>query len=244
MKILCYIPLHYGKEYLHEVIKTVDQYVDHILILYTEYPSFGHMTKLTCPDSKKELFDIASCSSNKIEWKNIKVCTEGEHRNLAIDYAKKHNYDLVLAVDADEIWEEKDLVRVLSEAFNSTERYFKIKGFINFYRSFNTVCLDGFEPVRIINMKNSNDLYKTLNGCIYHFSLAQSTKIVKYKWTCHGHQNELRHNWLNDKYINFTAGMQDLHPVAIGLWNPIAFDKNTLPPILKSHQNFNKDLID
>lgn len=243
MKILCYIPLHYGKEYLFEAIKSINSHVDQILILYTEKPSFGHSTDLICPDSEKELHKIASSASDKLVWKKIKIGNEGDHRNLAIDYAIKHGFDLLLAVDADEIWDEDALSRCLNLAFHSTERYFQIKGFINFYRSFNTICLDGFEPIRITNINNSNKLYKMLEGRIYHFSYAQSVDIIKYKWTCHGHQNELRPNWLNEKFINFIPGMQDLHPVVIGLWNPIPFDRGTLPLILKSHSNFNKDII-
>jgi hypothetical protein len=243
-KVLAYYPLLYGKEYLKESIQSIDPLVDEIYIIYSPKPTFGHSTNLVCPDSEEELKAIAQSASDKVMWFHVKngFRTEGEHRNFIYEFSA--GFDLVLAVDADEVWDTADLERCLNEAMTMDNRYIQVDGFINFWRSFNHVCLDHFKPVRITNLKaNNHHQYGTVRGRVYHFSLAQSEEIVRYKWTCHGHQDELRANWLEEKYFGWQPGMGDLHPTSIGLWNAADFDKETLPESLKQHPNFNKETI-
>jgi hypothetical protein len=243
MKVLAYIPLHYGKEYLSEAIKAIHNHVEKIVILYSSKPSFGHGTTLACPDTREEMYHQAKNTSHKVEWVDIdrSIGGEGAHRELVYQFAS--GYDLILAVDADEVWNEADLARCLSEAQRSNERYYGILGFVNFYRSFNTICLDHFAPIRITKLSGVANTTKNLHGTVYHFGYAQRDEIMKYKWSCHGHQDELRKDWMSQKYFGYQPEMTDLHPVAIGLWNPSPFDKANLPDILKGHPNYNKEII-
>lgn len=241
MRVLAYIPLHYGKEYLREAIKAIENHVEKIIILYTDKPSYGHGTTLVCPDTREDLINTAVTTSMKVEWMDIKAGTEGEHRNIIFQYGS--SYDLILPVDADEVWDEESLVKCLHTAHERPEKRFGVIGHLNFYRSFQTVCRDSFYPIRIIKPGANNDDLFILQGKIYHFSYAQRDEVVRYKWSCHGHQNELRPGWLQDKFFGYKEGMTDLHPVAAGIWNPEKFDKNTMPEILKQHPNFNKEVI-
>ena len=112
MKTLAYIPLHYGKEYLEVTIKSIDPHVDKILILYTNTPSYGQDGRLKNPDTREELKNIAFDSSSKIEWVEIpKTRQENKHRELAFNYAK--GYDLIMAVDADEVWDDVEEAKKL-----------------------------------------------------------------------------------------------------------------------------------
>jgi hypothetical protein len=242
MRVLAYIPLHYGKEYLSEAIKSIHDSVEKIIILYTDKPSFGYSTGLPCPDTREEMFHQAKNTSHKVEWIEIAAGKEGEHRELIHYYS--HGYDLIVTVDADEIWSGEDLKRCLKQAYESHERNYGIAGFVNFYRSFNTVCIDHFTPIRIIKPSGIAGTMKVLNGTIYHFGYAQRNEVMRYKWSCHGHRDELRNGWMEHKYFGYVTGMTDLHPVAAGIWNPISFDKNTLPDFLKQHPNFNKEIIE
>ncbi len=239
MKVLAYIPLHYGAEYLHAAIKAIEPFVDKIMILYVAKPSQGHSKGHICPESKRELRIITQEASNKIEWHNCAFHTEGEHRNYVYQFSE--GYDLVLAVDGDEIFEPKDLPNALDLAMKTDKRYIGIGGYINFWRSFNFACYDGFTPIRITNLKNAGG--EGVVPCrVYHFSTAQKEEIVRYKLGVSGHASEIRPNWLEEIYLAWTPenNFQDLHPVALGLWNATPFDKNTLPQILKDHPNFNK----
>lgn len=244
MRVLGYIPLYYGAEYLEACIKSMENHVEKIMIVYTPKPSQGHATHLTCHETEEQLKEIAFNASNKIEWHRGEFGFEGEHRAYVLKYSK--GYDLVFTLDADEIVEEKEIEQALKLAYESDKRHIGIAGFINFWRSFNFACYDGFIPYRIINLRNSESAGTgQVDLKIYHFSTAQNIETIRFKWNVSGHKDELRKNWIDDIYLKWTPDNQfnDLHPVAFGLWNATPFDKETLPEVLKQHPNFNKEII-
>ena len=60
MKVLAYIPILYGEEYLDACIKSIDDHVEKIVILYTDRPSYGHFSQAQCPETEDQLKEIAS----------------------------------------------------------------------------------------------------------------------------------------------------------------------------------------
>ena len=241
MKVLGYIPLHYGAEYLEQAIKSIAPVCDKIIVLYTKTPSYGHTTDIECPEQEWQLKFIALNASEKVEWKSYnRFAYEGHHRSEIFKFTE--GYDMMVTVDADEVWDTQSLRQALEDASLLDNRHIQVNGFVHFWKSFNTICKDGFLPVRIHNLKSSNEVQGCVNGTIYHFGYAQKDEIMIYKWMIHGHQNELRPGWM-EKYINWTKGENDVHPVAIGIWNPEPFDKENLPDSLKEHENYNKEDI-
>ena len=140
----------------------------------------------------------------------------------------------------------EEINNALNYAYTHPERYFGINGYLNFWRCFDYVCLDGFRPIRIENLNNHNSL-QNLNCplTIYHFSTAQSRAVMEYKYSCFGHANEIKTDYLEKVFYKWTPenNFSDLHPVSINLWNAVKFDKNKLPDFLKKHSNFEKTLI-
>ena len=238
-RIIGYVPLMYGKEYLDACIRSMDPFVEVIHIFYVDKPSQGHGTDIPCPEGEQELADIARAASNKIEWHKCVFGNEGEHRSEIFKYTE--GFDLILTLDADEVLEYHSTDISIREAFNGDRRYYGATGFINFWRSFNEACYDGFTPIRLINLHNDSPYTGTIPMIIYHFSCAQSETITRYKWAISGHKDELRPDWVNS--ILYGTGKIDLHPVALGLWNATAFDRETLIPLLKSHPNYLKESI-
>lgn len=247
MKVLAYIPLHYGAEYLEAAIKSVLPCVDQLLVLYTSSPSYGHYSSDDCPETQDQLKDIAfRAAGDKIYWLDItgSVRQENEHRAAAKEYALIHGFDQMLAVDADEVWDTEALSKSLKEAENMPNDRIAVRNWTHFWRSFNWVCRDGFLPVRIYNLKVPfNKEEAVVDGCIYHFGYAQSTEIVSYKIKVHGHKSEFRPNWLEEKFLNWTPGVNRVHPTSVDIWDPEPFDKTTLPEILKQHPNYSKWII-
>lgn len=244
MKVLGFITIHYGKEYLKESLFSVVSHVDKMVVAYSKYPSHGHGTKRECPDSEEEIYKIChEVLGDKLLWDRVEMHpNEGAHRNVRYKYAQ--GYDLILTIDADEVYE--GVPAALEYAYTRTERYFGIDGYINFWRSFNYACYDGFRPIRIENLSNHNQVQN--HGCrltVYHFSTCQSEPVMRYKYKVFGHASEMRANWLDAIYYAWRPDndIQDIHPVAFGLWNTVKFDKETLPSYLKEHPNFNKTLV-
>jgi len=246
MKVLGFMTILYGKEYLRESLLSIRDSVDKMLISYTYNPSHGMSTKLRCPENVNEIQAICTeVLGSKLIWDERQVFHhEGEHRNVVKQYSS--GYDLIVTIDADEVFEPTEIQNALQYAYNGQARRYGIKGYLNFWRSFDWICTDGFRPIRIENLNvqnNEQDLECPLT--IYHFSTAQREEITRYKYTAFGHANELRHNWLEDIFYKWTpdAPFDDVHCVAFGIWNPVRFDKSTLPAILKNHPNYDKELI-
>lgn len=239
MRTIGYMCLAYGKEYLKESLLSVRDHVEKFVVLYTPTGSQGKRTSDPFPDTKEELFDIChQVLGDKMIWSEKEYGNEGEHRSDI--YRFSDGYDLILTIDSDEVMEPSDLSGALKLAYESDKRYMGINGFINFWRSFNHVCLDGFRPIRITNLHVAENTQGEVPLRIYHFSCAQSDKVVKYKWAVSGHRDELRPLWM-DRYLNWIDPQcGDLHPTSVLLWNAIPFDKNSLPQILKDHPNYNK----
>lgn len=246
MKVLGFMTVHYGKEYLRESLLSVVNYVNEMVIAYSKYPSHGQRVKQTCPDTEEEIFLICKeVLGDKFIWRRSdSYANEATHRDVRYHHAS--GYDLILSIDADEVYKEFDIQNALTFAFNNQERYYGINGYVNFWRSFNFACYDGFRPIRIENLNNNNQ--KQNLNCpltVYHFSTCQSEPVLRYKMKAFGHASEIRKNWFDEKYYAWTPDkqVQDIHPVSINLWNAVPFDKELLPEYLKQHPNFNKILI-
>lgn len=246
MKVIGFMTIHYGKEYLKESLLSIKDHCEKVVIAYSYKPSHGYSTSEVCPDSEDEIFNICNDTlGDKLIWDSYdNYGAENQHRRQIHNYSS--GYDLVLTIDADEVFEAKELQSALEYAYNNPQRYYGIKGYVNFWRSFNWVCYDGFRPIRIENLNNHNqeqNLECPLT--IYHFSTAQSEPVMRYKYKIFGHASEIKTNWLDNIHYGWTPenNFGDLHPVSIGLWNAVSFDKNTLPESLKQHPNFSKWII-
>lgn len=246
MRVLGFMSVLYGVEYMRESLLSIRDHVEKMVISYTYNPSHGRSTSMPCPESVDEIRAICTeVLGSKLIWdERQRFHHEGEHRAVAREYAS--GYDLILTIDADEVFEPKDVRQALDFAYNNSQRYYGIKGYVNFWRCFDFACYDGFRPIRIENLRSVN--HEQNLGCpltIYHFSTAQSEAITRYKYTAFGHANELKPNWLENTFYAWdrTNQIKDLHCVAYNLWNAEPFDKSVLPDFLKQHPNYNKELI-
>jgi hypothetical protein len=221
---MAFIPLHYGSDYLRLVLQAIDPFVDDILILYTKYPSYGHRGNIHNPDTMEQLQKICR-PFKKVIWVDVTgVQQENQHRKMAERYIQQNNltYDLILSVDADEIWNPEKLPEALHAAYNSGYHAHGIGGdcWWHFWKGTKEVNRDGFYPIRLFNLnnyvKNETIIHK---GEIYHMGYAIRPEMMEYKLSCHGHKSELFPNWFQDKWVNYERGVtKQLHPVSKDIW--------------------------
>ena len=225
---IAYTALHYGAEYLAWALRSVQDAVDQIHVLYTSKPSYGHATSLLCPDSEEKLYAEAHrFVSVPIVWHRGQWSSEGDHRNAIYKVAEGVGAEQVLVVDADEVWQPGAAMAALSMGE-------VIKGFagscgvnmVHLWRSFSWVNRDHWMPIRVLNVGTPREAQGFLNGLqpVVHCGYAQSLRLMKYKWSCHGHQAELRPNWLEEKFIGWKPGNRDVHPTTIDIWTPVLRD--------------------
>ena len=242
--------LHYGKEYLAWSIRSVQEAVDEIIVVYSDKPSFGHFSGLACPDTEEQLKDEANRFLKRpLIWHKGTWGQEGMHRREIYRIAEERKIDQVLVVDADELWHPEDAAKALDLPPSRPERNVLVR-FVHFWRSFNWTCPDPAMPVRICNVKGTpTDWFlPPQTRPVLHFGYAQAFETIDYKMSIHGHKNELREGWAEHKYKAWKpeSGIKDVHPTNIDFWAPQATSpllKEAVDTLLKDHPYYGKDTI-
>lgn len=251
---IAYYALHYGKEYLAHSIRSVQDAVDEIHVLYTLHPSFGVGTRATNPDTLEDLQREASRFATKpVVWHHGSWSHEGQHRDAIIAIARERGASVVATVDADELWDAATLATCLDWVERTPKpgvgRY--RASFVHFWRSFNHVCRDPAMPERVIDVRQFPGTVDYLPSevqlkPVLHFGYAQSEPLMRYKWQIHGHQSELRRGWM-DRFVNWQPCEPDVHPTnEKGFWNPEPTDAATkalVDQLLGDHQYHGSDVI-
>lgn len=247
MKVLGYVMLHYGIDYLDACLYSLKQFCNDIIILYTDRPSHNQGTNKPRPDEGWQLKAISD--KYGCQWIDVTGITgEGYHREKIFNYAS--GYDLIVNADSDEVWDYRQAPAFLQTAANTDARYIGINGFIHFWRNFDHYCEDGYRPIRIHNMHSADMKARPeVMARIYHFGYAVPFRTMKYKLSIHGHRDEIRAAWLTDIWMRWNGELEGkFHPVSFDnisrVWFGInKFNKQEMPDILKQHPYFNNPMI-
>lgn len=243
MKVESYTVLHYGKDYLPFALKSVYNQVDRLHVVYTPTPSHNHQTNAPCPESEDELKEAALAVGPKVHWHKVtQFRYEGHHRDYALNLCRAA--DMALVLDADEVWPAETLERALRQVWDGSAKVWRVE-FRTPWRSFNWLCRDEMKPDRFHDFRPSaTEQYGYVNPewDIYHFGYAVTDAIMAYKWKVHGHRNEARAGWFEEKWSAWPP-VQDVHPTCVGFWNPEPFDKMLLPPIMRTHPFWSREMI-
>lgn len=275
IKTMAYMPLHYGAEYFVEACRSV-MCVDELLIIYTDSPSYGQWGMSSKPpgENKQDLYELFKIvqfeyhdRGKKARWAEISnVHQENKHRQIGIDQAKSRNFDILVAVDSDEIWDTQSLMISILEVYDGNKYAYQTnhQGWRHYYRSFNEYCQDGFQPVRLFNL-NRPDTGKqgiVKSNRIYHMGYAIKPDLMKYKLDCHGHKSEINkrgienffNRWKNYSKSSWENHLNNsherdvdwtLHPTSKQVWFQTKIqDKSQLPIYLKEHEYFDLDKIE
>lgn len=242
MKVVAYTPLLYGKKYLQYAIASVADFVDRHIILYTPEPSYGHGTDLSCPDTEEQLRECVS-EFQHVKWMHAPGArSETEHRG-AVMGCLDGTEDILLPVDADEVWHPVSLDACLRTVYTyNSMREWRVTGMVHLWKSFNWACTDQMAPVRLVDLRHDKG-ENHIHCRIYHFGYAQDLYTTRYKWAIHGHKPELRPNWFEEKFVNWQPGDEDVHPTCEGVWNPKPFDKKFMPLFMKFHPYYDLEVI-
>lgn len=114
--IVAYTALHYGSPYLEWAIRSVIDYVDEYIVLYSPQGSHGHRVNhidLPPSDDKEQLqWIVYQAAKGKHRWIDGNWTHEGQQRDNIYQYAP--DADLIIVLDYDEIWPET-LVKVVTD---------------------------------------------------------------------------------------------------------------------------------
>lgn len=256
MKIVGFTALHYGRDYLAYAIRSIIDHIDEYHVAYTAIGSHGHRTPIPCPETRDELYAIASAAAgSKLRWHDGEWPYEGAQRDSIHEYAP--DADAIIVCDSDEIYPLALIDRIHEYMFTVTNsippaRYIRLP-FIHFYRNFRRCVLhDPAFPTRVIFPRISEKYGETTwnpiyaRGSVNHMGYCQRSEIIRYKLQIHGHKNELRCNadeYTDGIYLDRNR-WTDLHPVGSEFWDAERVDPyDFLPRWMSNHPFYHLDVI-
>lgn len=248
-KIVAQVCVHYGQDYIGYALKAVAPFVDECLVFYTDQPSHGTSTNLVCPDSAEDMsaaiMEAGPKVVNKLNFIQGRWGDESAHRSEIFKYTNPG--DIVVVADADEIWVPKRLERLI-EDMKLDPTHDQCVRLHTPWRSFNWIVKDEMQPRRIFTIDGgqSGSRYSGGQPDIYHFGYARKPIDIAYKIGIHGHKNEWRDGWFENKYLAWTpgCGIIDTHPTCTDIWNPEPFDQSNLPLVMVEHPYAAMELIE
>lgn len=218
---VAYYALHYGREYLAWSIRSIQDAVDEIHVFYVDRPSYGHTQGAKCPDTRDELRAEAQRFCDKpLHWhEGFQPNSEGAHRDHAVQRLRGLGAHQILIVDADEVWVPGAAKAAIDAATRANRKRNWMARFVHFIRSTKYAVTDHFTPVRVLDLRHAggDEVLPADIDPVLHFGYAQRDAIMRYKWTCHGHQRELRPDWMQ-RFMSWTPDTRDLHPVIVDFW--------------------------
>lgn len=237
----------YGADHLPYALRAVEPLVDKVFVFYTSQPSHGTSTNIPCPDSRDDIMRaIDSVKSTKIVVIEGIYSNESEHRAEIFKYVSDD--DLIVVCDADEVWNQDKLEKGIKAAYDHNCERYKVR-MTHLWRSFSWTCTDPMTQDRLIRRAGAGILYSPFSSLpdepdIWHLGYARAEKDIAYKIGIHGHRAEWRDEWLNEKFLNWSPGVIDVHPTCKeDFWIPQPFDKTKLPIDLYSHPYYNLEII-
>src|SRR5688572_11569683 len=103
MRIVCYIALLYGSDFMNHAIRSIIDDVDSVVVLYSPVGSHGHQSDMPCPDSRETLYEIASnAAGDKLRWFDGLWAHEGQQRDSIFQIVP--DADVIVVLDSDEVW--------------------------------------------------------------------------------------------------------------------------------------------
>lgn len=251
MKVIAYCSLHYGREFLAHAIRSTIAAVDEFWVLYTPTPSHGTQNGATCPDARDVLYTTAQeAAGHKFRWHDGVYHWEGEHRDTIFSLVP--DADLVLVVDADEVWADGLAQHALDTAWaDDTVRNWRVP-IVHFWRAFDKAILhDPAYPTRVIRppLPIEDATAATIerrheHDVIAHFGYAQRQAIIEYKMSIHGHKGEFRTDcdWFGDIYLE--NRQHDCHPCGHDTWNAETVEPlDWMPEFMREHEHYGKKVI-
>ncbi len=243
MKIIAYMALHYGLDYIEAAIRSVIDSVDEFHVLYAAQPSHGSRSGLMCPDSENDLHAAAwQAAGVKLHWHYGDWRYENDQRNSIHHYVP--DADAIVIVDSDEVYQDGMATDAIQYGLSVGCRSLRLP-FTHMWRAFNKgFAHDPAYPTRVVFPKQMGEAVTLPSRKrIWHYGYAQRSEVVRYKVMSHGHLNEFRKdcNWFHDIFM---ANRQfDCHPIGSEWWNVEPIDLTRLPAILNSHPYRHLELI-
>lgn len=134
MKIIAQLNVYNSDLYLKEVLESIYNYVDRIVIIDGSFRK--NIRPKYSTDNTREIVKSFYDIDNKIIYKKVCSKSQTKQRNRALKYIK--NFDWLLIVDDDEIYKKKDMILLREFLSKTVLNCFRIRSFnfVNNYKDY------------------------------------------------------------------------------------------------------------
>ncbi len=208
---------------LQMVLKNWEGKVYKHLVLHSDKPWHGH--ELPRDNSEEITKSFKNTEFKRMYW-------QSEHLQRSWGLAYLYDYDYVLMVDSDELYEEKDQEKILSSIgvvnrFEDNQNCYRIPQLVTYFKSFDYVLdpPDRHEPVIAVNPKKvtfkdaripSTDYQIPIEGTkIHHLTYLRDDLRLWHKLQQFEHCEAVKSNWFEEKWKKWTPDMEDIRSYGV-----------------------------
>lgn len=237
--------LHYGSPYLDAVIRSTEGLAERHWVVYTDVPNFPGTPTIPCPDTREQLFEIATIAGgDRLRW------IDHPAPGVSVVLNDHPEIGLLVEVDSDEVIHQ-DLAADIRRKYLAGELLYSRYRvpMCHHWRSFRHVCHDGQWPIRLYLPHAEHDevgWYPRMNPERYfhHFGYTLPRVFMEYKWMLSIHRPELRPEWWAEIYDCWPERRKDVHPVSVGMWDVVEMADSELPACLITHPYRTMEVIE
>lgn len=154
--------------------------------------------------------------------------TEAEQRNYGL--AMLRDYDWILIVDADELYSQTDIAKLISTLSQATTPAARTNKMVTYWKTTDYVFdpADGHEPIIAVNPKKAlfsehrqirqfvdhvpEFSQELIPVTIHHMSWVKSDAKVKEKIQSFSHADQIRPGWYEEVWLKWTPEMENIRP--------------------------------
>ena len=243
------------EEYISYALRSIAPFVDHVVVMYSEAPFAASRTaeRFGTPDRTRAIVSELCEAYPNIEVVEGAWDSEPDERQAALCHLRRRDVDVCLIVDADEIYPDGIVQRVLDEVRTADHPgavYYA--RYVTCYRRFDHVVeSDHRTPIAVHLDENTEfaerprrptgprlDLAKEI--FFWHMGYVLTDARMWEKIHTFSHAHEVLPDWYEEKWLRWTPNMKNLfRKTPASRWpHTVAIDPRSLPRMLHDHPYF------
>lgn len=232
MKIASVIPCLNEADYLGPVLESLKlAHITRNLVISNKF-GFYHMSK-----EKGKTAEIAR--HYNAEYIEGEFGNEAQTRNTFIQLLQNEGYDYVAIVDADEVHDPLELLKLIEaiEKNGSQPAFIRTGNMFTYFKypTYQIVPQEKLAPVFLlrsdIRFLTIREIARDIPGVflptypLYHFSYARQDAKIKEKLENFEHKDEIVPNWFEEVFLKWHPEMTNIHPT-----HPSAYGQAVFAP--------------
>lgn len=243
------------EEYISYALRSVAPFVDHVVVMYSaaRFATSRTAERFGTPDRTRGIVSEACQTYPNIEVVEGVWNSEPEERQDALCHLRRRKVDACLIVDADEIYPNGMVQRVVAEVErrNHPGAVYYAR-YVTCYRRFDYVVESDHRSAIAVHLDEDTEFVRRPRRptgprldlpddiFFWHMGYVLTDERMWEKIHTFSHAHEVLPNWYEEKWLKWTPGTRNLFRKApASRWpRTLAIDPRILPKVLHDHPYF------